>query len=276
MSETSFTTSTNAHQTCTVTDVRRVAAMLDCDAADIGLGSILPFGWHFPLLAGETRRSALRADGFPGLGVEMPDLGLPRVLLGGRLVRYLGNIPVGSTVNRTSEVKKLDHKQSASGPMALATIVHELRPEGSDQPAIVETQTYLLFPAGQRNAAPATADQAVRAEVRKTVTPDETMLFQYSALGFNSHKIHIDRDYAREVEGHPDLVVNGGLTTLLLTEFLGNDVGIKPVGIKTRHRAPLYCGRPIEFVAGRHEGNWRVGAHDEQGRLAVELEVLAE
>jgi 3-methylfumaryl-CoA hydratase len=250
--------------------------MLDRDASDIRMGINLPLGWHFPLLAGETRRSVLRADGFPGLGVEMPDLGLPRLVLGGRLVLYLGNIPVGSTVSRTSEVKKLYHKQSTSGPMAVATLVHELRIEGSDHPAIVETQTYLLFPTGQRVPSPEAGTPAVSAEVRKTVTPDETMLFQYSALGFNSHKIHIDRDYARKVEGYPDLVVNGGLTTLLLTEFLRDEIGIRPAGIRTRHSAPLYCGRPIEFVAGRYEGSWRVCAHDEQGRIAVELEVLAE
>lgn len=89
MSETSFKTSAAACQTCTVTDTRRIAAMLDRDAAGICTGSVLPLGWHFPLLAGETRRSALRADGFPGLGVEMPDLDLPRLLLGGRLVRDL-------------------------------------------------------------------------------------------------------------------------------------------------------------------------------------------
>ena len=276
MSAPSFTTSTATRQVCAVADARRIAAMLDRDAAHIGMGSVLPLGWHFPLLAGETRRSFLRADGFPGLGVEMPDLGLPRLLLAGRLVHYLGDIPVGSTVNRTSEVRKLDHKQSASGPMAIATLIHELRPEGSAHPAIIETQTYFLFPAGRRSPASETDTQVVRADIRKTVTPDETMLFQYSALGFNSHKIHIDRDYAREVEGYPDLVVNGGLATLLLTEFLGSEVGIKPAGIKTRHTAPLYCGRPILLAASRYESSWRLSAHDELGRVAVELEILAE
>ena len=96
----------------------------------------------------------------------------------------------------------------------------------------VETQTYLLLP--PRKAA---ADDRQRRRVTRqprehvtTVVPDETLLFQYSALGFNSHRIHIDRDHAREVEGFPDLVVNGGLATLLLTEFLRRDLGVRAGG----------------------------------------------
>jgi hydroxyacyl-ACP dehydratase HTD2-like protein with hotdog domain len=81
----------------------------------------------------------------------------------------------------------------------------------------------------------------------KRIVPDETLLFQYSALGFNSHKIHLDRTFARETEAFPDLVVNGGLATLLLTEFLRLELKGAFTSLTAKHVAPLFCGRPISL-----------------------------
>ena len=105
------------------------------------------------------------------------------------------------------------------------------------------------------------------------VVPDETLLFQYSALGFNSHRIHIDREHARKVEGFPDLVVNGGLATLLLTEFLRRDLGVTPAAIAVRHVAPLYCNRAVTLAADQVGKRWILKAFDDQHRLAVDMEV---
>lgn len=249
--------------------------MLDLDPDSVAADGVLPRGWQFVLLGADTRRSALRADGFPGLGVAMPELGLPRLMLGGRTVSYAKDIPIGAAVQRASSIKSLTRKTTDTGPMAIATILHELRLASDDVPALVETQTYLLLPA-RNGAAPAGAAAPVdmSAQTRtSTVTPDETLLFQYSALGFNSHRIHIDRSHARNVEGFPDLVVNGGLITLLLTEFLRRDLGVVPSGLKVRHVAPLFCGRPITLTANREGEGWRLHAYDDRNVLAVDMEV---
>jgi 3-methylfumaryl-CoA hydratase len=259
---------------CSVAGVRRVAAMLDLDPDAVAVGDPLPRGWQFPMLAADTRRSALRSDGFPGLGVSMPDLGLPRLMLGGRSVAFRSDIPVGAALQRTSAVQSLRQKVTTSGPMAIVTVVHELRVDGQAEPALVETQTYLLMSpakAGDDAAAPDAA--APRAEHLATVVPDETLLFQYSALGFNSHRIHIDRTHAREVEGFPDLVVNGGLATLLLTEFLRCDLGVRPAALKVRHVAPLFCNRAITLAAYQLGERWHLKAFDDRHRLAVDMEV---
>ncbi len=265
-------------ETCTMATVRRVAAMLDLEPGDAAFGPSLPRGWHFVLLGADTRRSALRGDGFPGLGVPMPDLGLPRLMLGGRTVSYLQDIPIGATVMRSSALRSVVHKTTASGPMAVVTLVHELRVASQPAlaPALVETQTYLLLPPrppGGGSAPEAAPANAVQSAHQKTVVPDETLLFQYSALGFNSHRIHIDRDHARNVEGFPDLVVNGGLTTLLLTEFLRRDLGVAPAAIVVRHLAPLYCNRAITLTADQAGTRWLLKAFDDQHRLAVDMEV---
>ena len=258
---------------CALSMVRRVAAMLDLDPEQISEGSPLPRGWHFFLLGGETRRSQLRPDGFPGFGLPMPVLGLPRLLLGGRTVAYQSEILIGSTVERLSRIIRLDRKEGLSGPSAIITLQHELRTSSQAHAAITETQTYILLPAGK--GAKAKAAKGLAPSGQKTVTTDETLLFLYSALGFNSHKIHLDRAYACEVEGLPDLVVNGGLVTLLATEFLRNDLGVRPRTLKTRHIAPLYCGRAITFDVQREGAAITLIAKDDTDASAMEMMVEA-
>ncbi len=264
-------------EACTVATVRRVAAMLDLDPGEVVSGAALPRGWHFVLLAADSRRSALRGDGFPGLGVPMPELGLPRLMLGGRTVSFRQDIPVGATVMRSSAVSSIVRKSTATGAMAVVTLVHELRIDRQPEPAVVETQTYLLLPpraaGGGAPEAAAAAPAPAPAAHSKTVVPDETLLFQYSALGFNSHRIHLDRHHARQVEGFPDLVVNGGLSTLLLTEFLRRDLGVTPAAIAVRHVAPLYCNRAVTLAADQVGNRWLLKAFDDRHQLAVDMEV---
>ena len=251
--------------------------MLDVDAEKLVDGVPLPRGWHFVLMGADTPRSALRADGFPGLGVPIPDLGLPRLMLGGRSVSYRQDIPIGATVHRTSAIKSIVHKTSDAGPMAIAKITNELRIADHEAPAVTEEQTYLLLGAGKAASDHRAAAAPPPVDVRtRVVVPDETMLFQYSALGFNSHKIHLDRSHAQNVEGFPDLVVNGGLATLLMTEFLRRELGASPVTLKVRHMAPLYCDRPITLTARREPGQWRLTALDDKYLSAVEMEVEVE
>lgn len=262
-------------EACSLSAARRVAAMLDLDPDAIREGDQLPRGWQFVLLGADTRRSALRGDGFPGLGVAMPDLGLPRLLIGGRTVTHLRDIPIGAIVQRTSSIQSLARKTTDSGPMATVTVLHELRVEAAESPALLETQKFLLLSARGAPVADdsAAASPTVSAQHVTRVIPDETLLFQYSALGFNSHKIHLDKAHAREVEGFPDLVVNGGLTTLLLTEFLRRDLGVTAAALKVRYVAPLFCGRPITLAADRNGDGWQARAFDDRNRLAVTMEV---
>lgn len=260
---------------CSASSVRRVAAMLNLNPDDFVEGAPLPRGWQFILMGADTRRSQLRADGFPGLGVTMPDLGLPRLMLGSRSVAYATDIPIGASVVRNSSIQSLIRKTTKTGPMVVATIQHELRLQDDATPALVETQTYLLLPATKGASAPTGADISANLTGKwvKTVVPDETFLFQYSALGFNSHKIHLDRAHARNVEGFPDLVVNGGLATLLMTEVLRQEVGVSPASFHARHVSPLFCGSPITMVANRMDSKWQLQAFDSRSTLAIDMEV---
>jgi 3-methylfumaryl-CoA hydratase len=261
----------------TLAQVRRVAVMLGIDPMNLMDGDPLPRGWHFCMLAGETPRQLLRSDGFPGLGVAMPQLDRPRLLLGQRTFSLQGQLRIGAPFRRVSRIVSIVEKVGKTGPLSIVKVEHVL--SGDDGSAAVEeSQTYYLagLPSAGTTSAepPKTAPTPTPEGVGKVVTPDDLMLFQYSALGFNTHRIHFDRDYATRVEGHPDLVVNGGLATLLATEFLRVDLGKTVKSLSARHMAPLYVNRPLTIqMTEPTETGAKVLLLDNGGVVAAELGV---
>jgi 3-methylfumaryl-CoA hydratase len=262
-------------ETCSISNARRVAAMLDLPSEGFIEGMALPRGWHFTLLGADTLRSQLRGDGFPGLGVPLPELGLPRLLQAGRTVTFHGDIPIGAHVNRHSSIASLERKSTRSGEIAIVIVDHRLVAAGESEPAINETQTFFLLPATSERPSYEGDVKPVTLGQQKTITPDDTLLFQYSALGFNSHKIHLDRAYAREVEGFPDLVVNGGLTTLLLTEYLRTELKVTPRQLKIKYTAPLFSGRSLTLAHDSQGEMLNIKVFNDYGQVAADMEVQA-
>lgn len=255
--------------------VRRICSMFSLDSMPFSKGAMLPKGWQFILMAADTPRSELRTDGFPGLGVPMPDLGLPRLVLGGREVTFHADIPIGATVTRESRVVSIQQKQSANGPLAIVTIHHAIKAMGTEGVALEEQQTYVMLSASKSPApAPVPARDTTSLVHAKCVIPDDTLLFQYSALGFNSHKIHLDRDYATGIEGYPDLVVNGGLINLIMTEFLRTDLKIEARRLKTRHTSPAFANRPIILDVESADEKHVIRALNEKGAELAQMEVF--
>ena len=125
---------------CSLMTVRRVAAMLDIDPDQFKEGDALPAGWQFVLMGADTPRSRLRGDGFPGLGVPMPDLGLPRLMLAGRTVEFTRDIIIGAPIERRSKVLEIKEKTTKTGLMAVVQVSHQLFPKG-------ECTTYHRFTA---------------------------------------------------------------------------------------------------------------------------------
>jgi 3-methylfumaryl-CoA hydratase len=276
----SVATPVDAVDVFTLAQARRVAAMLDIDPQRISLGDRVPRGWHFAMLAGETPRHSLRSDGFPGLGVSMAQLDHPRLLLAQRNTAFTGDICVGAPLQRYSAIASVVEKTGRNGPLSIIKVEHSLSDgNGPLGGTVIESQTYFLTglpPSATASATVQTKTSPIAAPdgITKVVTPDDLLLFQYSALGFNTHRIHIDRDYATRVEGHPDLVVNGGLATLLATEFLRNDLGKTLKTLTARHLAPLYVNRPLTiFVPELTDSDGRVNLIDCDGTVAAELAV---
>jgi 3-methylfumaryl-CoA hydratase len=260
-------------QSLTAETVARIATLLDLRDFDCAVGEQIPLGWHFPLLAAGRRNCRARRDRFPGLGLPLPTIDLPRVVAAGRQVVFRTPLHVGQSLERQSRIDGLEEKQAASGPLAILTTSHRITPAGSDFPAVEEQQTYVFLSAEHRGRPAQPWTGGDQARKLGDFTPDDTFLFQFSALCFNAHRIHLDRDYARTVEGYPDLVVNGGITTLLMTELARRELGFKAGSIKVSNRIPLFANRCITFMVEPTPTGSRISALNSDGVLAAEMEV---
>lgn len=246
----------------------KIAAMLDIPLTEVQDLNLLPRGWHFPLLGSTTPRHSLREDGFPGFGVPMPDVGLPRLLMTGRSVSYKSDIPFNSMIECQSRVSSLEERESNGNRRVFITLTHELFLLDKHTPCLTEDQFFVML-SNQEKTSPKGRLPSKVYSSKLTLIPDSTMLFQYSALGFNSHKIHIDRQYAKEVEKLPDLVVNGGLSILLIKQFLRNQLEMTPKSFNSNHFLPLYCDRPLTISGQKKNNTWEVSLTDNNGFVAV-------
>lgn len=264
----------HAEDVCALPLVRRMAALLDRDPAGFADGDLLPRGWHVALFNPPTRQSDLRADGAAQLGVALPNLGMPRLMMGGRRISFVGDIPIGARVHRTSKAGAVTGKTGRSGRFALVDVEHRITVEGDDAPVLVETNSYILREAarGGQDAPAAGPTVAVPpAAVVRTVVPDAMMLFRYSAITDNPHRIHYDLPYARS-EGYPALVVNGTIPTMLLLDMLRTHVGEQPAEWRSRNLAPILCDGPLTLTLSGSRGAWTMRAHGPAGEIALEAQ----
>ncbi len=272
---------TSLHERCTLTLVRRLAALLDRDPAALREGDALPRGWHPLLFNAPTPQAQLRSDGTAQLSVSLPDIGLPRLMLGGRETRFSGDIPIGAPLRRESTQGEVQFKQGRSGRFALVQVEHQIFLEGASAPVLTERQGYILRPASG-TAAPATPQasathKAAASEPAPTpvvsqrrIVPDERLLFRYSAITDNPHRIHYDAAYALGAEGYPALVVNGSIPGLFLLEMLRAASGREPAALVSRNVAAVFCGQPLHLCVGRDAQGWRLWAHNDQGQTTFD------
>lgn len=256
----------------------RLVALLDRPFHDWTDGEAIPAHWYVHLFGTTAAQSTLGPDGHPPKGNLLPPVAWPRRMFAGRRVEFSGNLRIGDRVERISRVAAMTPKTGRSGPMFFVTLRHELQTAGSL--AVVEEQDIVYRPAvspdaGAPPAQEASAPVLPAATVSRVVTPDPTMLFRYSALMNNAHRIHYDAAYAREVEGFPALVVNGGLTTLLLWELAVDSFGVSLRRSSTRNLKPLFVNRPIRLnlAPGDGEAGFVAWAEDDTGAVAVRAEL---
>src|SRR5688572_31248336 len=202
----------------TVPAAVRLAATLDRDDPQPRMGDPLPIGWHQVLFPRVVRHSQIGADGHPERGDFLPPVPLPRRMFAGKRTTFHADLQVGDAVRRDSSSKDVVIKQGRTGQMVFVTVRTEVNsPRGL---AITEEHDYVYREAAPGGTPPQPPQPEIgRASWSRTVTPDPVMLFRYSALTFNGHRIHYDFPYVTKTEGYPGLVMNGGLTTLLVFEL---------------------------------------------------------
>ena len=188
---------------------------------------------------------------------------------GGR-VRYLADLPIEAQATRRSRILKVENKTGKRGSLWFVTVEHVISCDGT--PRISEEQdiVYRGSVAGTEAPAAVQRHEAVP-DWSRAVEPDTTLLFRYSALTFNGHRIHYDRAYARQQEGYPDLVVHGPLTATLLQQFaLEHGEGRALARFDFRGVTPLLVGRAFQLEGRQVEdGTLSLWARGPDGELAM-------
>lgn len=257
----------------TPTPVRALAATLDRDDPAPRAGDPLPPCWHWLYFLPLARESEIGPDGHPRRGGFLPPVPLPRRLWAGSRIEFLAPLRIGDAVTRTSRITDVASKQGKSGPLVFVKVRHEIARAGT--PVLVEEQDLVYREPPAPQALPAVPRPApVDAQWTREIVPDDVLLFRYSALTFNGHRIHYDRRYATTVEGYPGLVVHGPLIATLLLDLLRRE---RPHAIVRRFAfravSPTFDVAPF-FVCAREAASGRVElwARDAGGVLAVEAE----
>ena len=267
-----------------------LAATLDRERLEAPAGAPLPALWNWLYFLPMHRQSELGADGHAKRGGFLPPVPLPRRMWAGSRLQWHAPLRVGDTVRRTSTIADVTVKQGRSGDLCFVRVHHRI--DGPQGTAIDEEHDIVYRPmppaAAPAAAGPAgTADsgashgaagsagaQAERAPWQRDIVPDDTLLFRYSALTFNGHRIHYDRRYVTEVEGYPGLIVHGPLMATLLME-LATTHDARPVSrFAFRALSPIFDTAPFS-VCGEPDGTAgaRLWIRGPRGETAMSAEV---
>lgn len=257
----------------TIPAVHRLAATLDRDDPMPRAGDPLPVGWHQTLFPRVVRHSQIGADGHPERGDFLPPVPLPRRMFAGKRTTFHADLRVGDEVRRDSVIQEVTLKQGRTGQMVFVTVKTELATARGL--AITEEQDLVYREAAPAGTPPQPPQPAPGKVVwSRVVTPDPVMLFRYSALTFNGHRIHYDHPYVTGVEGYPNLVMNGGLTTLLVFELARTHASTPIRYISSRNVRALFVNQPITIAGEPSADNKtaKLWATNPDGALALTAE----
>lgn len=250
-------------------DAEHVARFRSCLNLEGGLpqhGDTVPHLFHFCLGQPFALTAELGSDGHPQKGGFLPPVPLPRRMWAGGSLRFFRELRVGDAVRRVSRIADVALKEGSCGPLCFVTVIHSLEVDGV---RAIDEQQNIVY----RGEMPARRhDGPIPFEVgkhQKTIEPTPTLLFRYSAVTFNGHRIHYDRAYAIDVEGYPGLVVNGPLQATLLLTFATELYGRSPSWFEFRNLSPLFDGSPIVLHANRDNARMKLWTASELGPVAT-------
>ena len=256
---------------------RRVAAVLD-GPGDLTDGDTLPLLWHWAFFTPAVPTGGLGSDGHPALSADGPTAGLPRRMWAGGRITSEGGLVIGRPATRYSEVVSAVPKSGRSGRLLVVTARHRI--EQDSRVVISEEQdlVYRTHPTEPAEGMEAAGPEAAPAGDHRPPAPDggwadpyvagPVTLFRYSAVTFNSHRIHYDQPYARAQEGYPGLVVHGPLTATLLAESAMRR-GATGRSFEFRASAPLFAGIAFTLVGRPAEAGTELSAVRNDGAVAM-------
>jgi 3-methylfumaryl-CoA hydratase len=253
----------------TATPYAALSATLDWPAQRPTVGTVLPPLWHWLYFLPIAQQSEIGTDGHPKRGGFLPPVPLPRRMWAGSDFEFRSPIHIGDALARTSTIVDVTEKSGRTGRLVFVKVRHEVRREGETAVALNEHHNivYRDLPAPSDVAPPPLAAPSSAAWSRNVVA-DDVLLFRYSALTFNGHRIHYDRQYVTQTEGYPGLIVHGPLIATLLLDLLRRQL---PSATVTRfefkavrptfdihpfsvHGQPSSDGKTVRLWGQDHEG----------------------
>ncbi len=249
-----------------------LSATLDRDDPEPVAGAEVPPLWHWLYFLPVAPQSQIGPDGHPRRGGFLPPVPQPRRMWAGGRLAFEHPLRVGDEITRVSRIADVSVKDGRSGKLVFVCVRHEI----SDARGVALTEEHDIVyrdnpPPGPAPAAPsqpAPADE----QYSREIVPDPVLLFRYSALTFNGHRIHYDRSYVTGVEGYPGLIVHGPLIATLLVDLVRRQLpGARVRRFRFRAVRPIFDIHRFR-VCGREEGDRRhaLWARDHEGALAME------
>ncbi|MEL6877000.1 MAG: MaoC family dehydratase N-terminal domain-containing protein [Pseudomonadota bacterium] len=239
---------------------------------------LMPQGIHFCLCTPDAPTATLGEDGHPARDDSadnfLPPIPMPRRMWASSKIEFHAPLMLGAEIERISRIASISEKSGASGKLAFVDIEHETNANGTL--AVRETQTLVY-----RDAAPSDAPLSPPElgestfdpsawDAHRAITPDPRLLFRYSALTFNTHRIHYDAPYARDVERYRGLVVHGPLTASLLLQLAASELGDNKLrNFQFRGISPAIAEEPLHLAMRKADDGYELGAFADDGRLVM-------
>lgn len=255
--------------------VRRIAAMLDLDPDAFRPGMDLPPHWFSMFFSDIARQSDLREDGHAIGGVVLPPIPMPRRMGAGRRLKVTSRLRAAEPAVRKSEVVDIVPKAGRTGNIFVLTLRNTIE-QGGKVVAVDEFDAIYreATPPGQKTAATVPAAAPSDQAWTETILLSETLVFRYSAVTWNSHRIHYDADYARTVEGYDHTVQNGGLTMQLMIDAALKRAPSELRNLTARLTYPLWVGDPLSIRGtDAADHRMRVWVADRHGHLCGEMDL---
>jgi len=260
----------------TIVPMEGLAATLNRETSSFSVGDALPPLWHWLYFLEPARQSQIAEDGHAQRGEFLPPIPLPRRMWAGSRLQFTRPLLAGASIRRTSTIKSISLKEGRSGSLAFVCVAHEL--SDSTGVALREEHDIVYRGAPTEKTSTQPPQQAdTSPDFARTITPDPVLLFRYSALTFNGHRIHYDRAYAKDVESYPGLVVHGPLlATFLLELFTEHYPAATLSEFSFKAIRPVFdtgsfqvCGNEAD-----DEGNVKLWIADSDGNLCMQARAV--
>lgn len=265
---------TTAHDRVTRSALARLAATLDHATPPWPAETLPPLG-HWLAFLPDAPQSAIGPDGHPDRSDFAPAVGLPRRMWAGSRLTFHHRLPIDAEIERRTTVLRTERKEGRSGALLFVTFDHRILSGGIECIAEEQDVVFRAPPAQGFAQSPSPGKLAETTPAwTRTIEPTEPLLFRYSALTFNAHRIHIDRDYARNVEGYADLVVHGPLlATLLVDLFVRHNPHAAVRTFAFRAERPILAPRPFRVCGTPTDRGATLWAEDADGAVCLRAEL---